>query len=214
MRILRLLCGVTLAVGVLLAVAASPARAHTSLTGSTPAAGAETGALDHVTLRFDGPVDVESLHVWLEMGDDVQPLTAFAGAAATEADVPLRPIGAGEYRLGWHLVAADGDASGGAVPFSIAAAAAASDRATGDPLAIVALLATSAALVVALARRSSVLLVAPAAALGVAGCVAVALLGQLLPVPLIAVWVAGLAGLFAVVHPGLRRTRPKELLAR
>lgn len=106
---------VLIAIGALLVLAPS-ADAHTSLESS------DVGE-DDVTLHFDTPVDATQLHTWLEIGTEVVPL----GAAVPVSDdagalrIALPADTAGDIVLGWHAIAADGDASSGTVPLSFAA---------------------------------------------------------------------------------------------
>jgi methionine-rich copper-binding protein CopC len=115
-----------------LLLAASPASAHTSLTGSDPADGAETAAPEKVTLTFSEPVRSARVVVRSEdSGAEVH-----RGAAKLDgARVVQRVKGgqpAGKYTIGYRVISADGHPVAGTLSFTVTGASAAPTDGTAE----------------------------------------------------------------------------------
>ena len=108
-----------------LLLGARPAAAHATLESSEPAARTTVTSLTRVILRFEEPVEAAGSHLWLEDADDVIDLGSAhhpdGDGRALEAAVPS--VTSGQYVVGYHVVATDGDPVVGAVPFVFAAPA-------------------------------------------------------------------------------------------
>ena len=102
--------------------APGPAAAHAALVTTTPADGATVEDLDTVVLRFASPVEPAASHLWLD-GDTIirTPLgpATTAGTDARAITVEVPPLPKGAYRLGFHVLAADGADVTGSVRFGL-----------------------------------------------------------------------------------------------
>ena len=118
----------------LVLLAASPASAHTGLSGSVPADGATTVAPDRVVLSFSGRV-LERLSAVTVVGPDGT--DAADGALTvdgTDVVQPLDgPLQAGRWTVSYRVVAADGHPLSGRLDFTVAGAMA--PPTTGTPAA-------------------------------------------------------------------------------
>jgi methionine-rich copper-binding protein CopC len=207
------------------------ADAVTALVSSTPSPGTSVDAIDAVLLRFDAPVDPAQLHLWLELDVGLMAIgpAVHTGPDTSEVSVALPPLGTGAYAVGWHLLAPDGSALTGTVPFSVGSVAAPIEQTVAAPASAevaevaalplppapppdiplaVAVFAVSVALTLAMPRRPLL------GALGIGACAAVVLATRAMPVIALTAWTAVLAVLFAAVHPGSPWIRSKEPLAR
>jgi methionine-rich copper-binding protein CopC len=131
-----------------------PAHAATNVLESS----VEPGPVDELVVRFDGPVDVAQLHLWLE-----QPAGVAAIGPATHVDgdpsvvrIAIPPGAPGARTLGWHLIGLDGVPATGTVPFEIGA-----DAPDADPLRFVGWFAAAAVVAVVLARRTALAIARP-----------------------------------------------------
>ena len=120
-RLLRLLVFVTTCFGTI-ALAAQPAAAHNSLSGSDPADGRTvTAAPRQMVLDFAKSVPLETISV--EIVDPAGIRTALTGvmhgAADTQVIVPIPGLAPGTATLRWRLVGADGHQITGRVAFSL-----------------------------------------------------------------------------------------------
>ncbi|GAA2990188.1 hypothetical protein LV75_002950 [Actinokineospora diospyrosa] len=117
-----------LAVAALATVAlAGPALAHNQLVSSTPAdkASVDSGP-STIELTFDQPVQAgENLNSIVVVGPDGTGQWQ-GGKAAVRGNVvsaPLRPLGpAGDYRVGYRILSADGHPVSGEIKFTLTAA--------------------------------------------------------------------------------------------
>lgn len=103
---------------------AGPARAHTSLVSSSPAAGSVVADLGVVTLVFSQAVSPRQVRVVVTgpAGADLA-----EGSAQVSGGTVRQPVGAltesGDHRLAYRVLAADGHPITGEVPFQVELAA-------------------------------------------------------------------------------------------
>ncbi|WP_121390932.1 copper resistance CopC family protein [Actinokineospora cianjurensis] len=127
---------------------AGPALAHNQLVSSTPADKASVGTgPSSVELTFDQPVQAgENLNTIVVVGPDGkgQWQSGKAAVRSNVVSVAMRPLGpAGDYRVGYRILSADGHSVSGEIKFTLTAAgtgtpapadeiAASADPATAD----------------------------------------------------------------------------------
>lgn len=115
---------------------AAPASAHTSLTGSTPADGAEVAAPSQVTLTFNEALRSARIVIRPEKSEaEVQ-----RGSARLDGEKVVQKIKGtlpdGKYSIGYRVISADGHPVTGVLSFTVtgtAPAGAAEPAATGKP---------------------------------------------------------------------------------
>ncbi|MEO3783268.1 copper resistance CopC family protein [Actinocorallia sp. B10E7] len=103
----------------LLLLLAAPARAHTALTGSTPADGAEIAAPSQVTLTFNEALRSAKVVIRPEKSEaEVQ-----KGAADLDGEKVVQKIKgtlpAGKYTVGYRVISADGHPVTGVLSFTV-----------------------------------------------------------------------------------------------
>ena len=132
-RLCRLVCVLVGVLAATLFIGAGVASAHDVLTGSNPAAGATVETMPAtVTLTFDQPV--QNLDAVLVVTGPNGNLFTNGPAAVDGNNVtaPLGPAGpAGQYRVAYRIVSADGHPVTGQISFTLAAAGA--GTAAGSP---------------------------------------------------------------------------------
>lgn len=111
----------------LLFFSAAPASAHTSLTGSTPADGAEVAAPSQVTLTFNEALRSARIVVRPEKSEvEVQ-----KGSARLDGEKVVQKIKgtlpAGKYSIGYRVISADGHPVTGVLSFTVTGAAVGED---------------------------------------------------------------------------------------
>ena len=107
----------------MVAVPASPASGHAALVSSQPGAGyAVTSAPAEIVLQFSEGVSLadDALTLTGPEGDHVPLRVALDEAGTAVLGVPDADLAAGEYEVGYRVVARDGDLITGTYPFGIA----------------------------------------------------------------------------------------------
>jgi methionine-rich copper-binding protein CopC len=105
--------------GALLFIPATPAFAHTELTGSSPAKDSTvTAALTAVTLTFGEPVRGRGATVEVSGSDGVSYSVGAARAVDSNVVQDIRPLPTGPIRVTWRVVASDGDTVEGTFAFT------------------------------------------------------------------------------------------------
>jgi methionine-rich copper-binding protein CopC len=119
--------------GVLLLATAGGASAHSELIGSSPGDGQRPrGAVTEVTLTFEEPVDPALTHV-VVVGDRGRAKLGGVSVDRAVVRVPVAPLDiAGDYRISYRVVSADGHPVQGSVDFTVSAASARAARALSD----------------------------------------------------------------------------------
>jgi methionine-rich copper-binding protein CopC len=119
--------------GVLLLATAGSASAHSELVGSSPGEGQRPrGAVTEVTLTFEEPVDPALTHVVL-VGVRGRPKLGAISVDRSVVRVPVTPLDvAGDYRISYRAVSADGHPVQGSVDFTVSAASARAARTLSD----------------------------------------------------------------------------------
>jgi methionine-rich copper-binding protein CopC len=122
-------CFVLLLCLFVLAAAARPAAAHTELTQSDPAPGAQLAeSPGEIRLTFSEPAGAQSQIVLL--ADGFQPVEGVAARMDSphpeQVFAPLPPLAPGNYTVQWSAVSEDGHEISGSYSFSVAETAAAS----------------------------------------------------------------------------------------
>jgi methionine-rich copper-binding protein CopC len=110
-----------LAAGALLLGPAVPATAHSLLLEATPAPGAVLAAPPtRVSLRFNNRVEKRLSRVRLVDGrGEAHDLPVRAEGPVDRLESPLPALGAGRWRLDWHVLSTDGHVVSGSVPFRV-----------------------------------------------------------------------------------------------
>jgi methionine-rich copper-binding protein CopC len=123
---MRRLAGLGVALGVVclaLLGFATPASAHNSLIGSTPANGASLAAgPDQIELRFDQPVQSgQGFNTVAVIGPNNDHWEGSAPRVDSNVvTAPVRPLGpAGAYKIGWQILSADGHPVSGELTFTL-----------------------------------------------------------------------------------------------
>jgi methionine-rich copper-binding protein CopC len=113
--------GSTVAVASLLLAPVLPARAHSLLLESSPAANAvlaEPPAM--VALRFNNRIEKRLSRLQLiDNRGQVRPLAVRPDGPPDRVEAPLPPLGPGPWRLEWHVLSTDGHVVSGIFPFRI-----------------------------------------------------------------------------------------------
>ncbi len=112
-------CGLAVLLAVLVGLAPQPARAHASLVGSDPPAGA-TVANAPATLRLDFNEPVSPLIVRL-IGPTGEAATPAVKAENSTLTITPGRLARGTHVLSWRVISADGHPVGGSVMFSVGA---------------------------------------------------------------------------------------------
>ncbi|WP_320066801.1 copper resistance protein CopC [Micromonospora sp. RTGN7] len=108
------------ALGVSLALPASPAAAHNSLTGSNPKDGARVAdAPTRVELRFLSKPDPGTTKITITGPDNVAAAGGEATFSGSRVSVPFAPGAAGLYIVGYQVASADGHPITGEVRFTL-----------------------------------------------------------------------------------------------
>ncbi len=95
------------------------ARAHSELRRSVPAPGAVlVQAPARIELVFNERVQLTALRLHRSGGEEVVLPRRTLRAADSEM-IALPPLAAGDYRVEWRIISADGHPAGGAIPFRI-----------------------------------------------------------------------------------------------
>jgi MYXO-CTERM domain-containing protein len=158
MRTKRVGIVAALGLGAALAVAAPlAASAHDGLTSSTPAAGATVATADAVALAFSDVVlslgqDQPSTAVQVSRGGRYYE-TACPAIAGRNVSTPVALGPAGQYRVVWQVVSADGHPSSGSYTFTYAPAAGTAAASGSAKPAFVVVLAAAGVLAAVLLRR-------------------------------------------------------------
>ncbi|MEV6905462.1 copper resistance CopC family protein [Amycolatopsis sp. NPDC051071] len=119
--------------GVAWLATATPALAHNVLISSDPAKGASVAAGPaKITLTFDQYVEAANVNQIAVIGPGGgQWAEGQVQVRDSVVTVPLRPLGpAGEYKIGYRILSADGHSVTGEVPFTLTAAG------TGTPASV------------------------------------------------------------------------------
>lgn len=107
-----------------LATPAAPAAAHTALSGSTPADGAEVDTVDEVVLTFNEQLRSGQLVVQDEAEKNVH--KGKVTVSGTEVKRKVRAeLPAGKYTVGYRVISADGHPVTGSLTFTVTGLAAA-----------------------------------------------------------------------------------------
>lgn len=111
--------------GLLLAVTAPVADAHTeTLAASSPAAGSVVRSVETIELRFVDRIRVDAATFTLRSGTGTTVTLAAPAYADQDRVVTLRPAAAlpdGRYRVGFQVLFPDGDPAAGVVEFEVSA---------------------------------------------------------------------------------------------
>ncbi|WP_328822611.1 copper resistance CopC family protein [Micromonospora rubida] len=108
------------ALGVSLAIPASPASAHNSLTGSNPENGARVAAApQRIELRFLAKPDPGTTKITLTGPDNVAALGGEPTFSGSRVSVPFAPGAAGLYVVGYQVASGDGHPIKGEVRFTL-----------------------------------------------------------------------------------------------
>lgn len=100
-------------------LAAAPARAHSELRRSVPAAGAVLRASpERIELHFNERVQLTALRLFGPGNAEVMLPRRPIREAATEA-IALPPLPPGAYRAEWRIISADGHPVGGSISFRV-----------------------------------------------------------------------------------------------
>src|SRR5688500_4828682 len=112
---------VTLLAGLALLLGAAPALAHTRLQGSDPSDGASLDtAPEHVALTFNEEMTPEFSTITVVGPDGARYETGAVGAEGGTVSSALLPLGpAGQYKIGYRVVSADGHPVSGEVSFTL-----------------------------------------------------------------------------------------------
>jgi copper resistance protein C len=112
---------VTLLAGLALVLGAAPALAHTRLQSSDPADGASLdSAPEHVALTFNEEMTPEFSTITVVGPDGAHYETGRVGAEGGTVSTAVLPLGpAGQYKIGYRVVSADGHPVAGEVSFTL-----------------------------------------------------------------------------------------------
>jgi methionine-rich copper-binding protein CopC len=111
------------ALGVSLALPASPAAAHNSLTGSDPADGARVAAApERIELRFLAKAEPDTTKITITGPGDVAALGGEPTFSGSRVRIPFAPGAAGDYVVAYEIASADGHPVKGKVRFTLTAA--------------------------------------------------------------------------------------------
>ncbi|WP_036372730.1 copper resistance CopC family protein [Micromonospora sp. ATCC 39149] len=106
--------------GVSLALPASPAAAHNSLSGSNPANGARVAkAPDRIELRFLAKPNPGTTKITVTGPDNVVALGGEPTFSGTRVRIPFAPGAAGLYIVGYQVTSADGHPIKGELRFTL-----------------------------------------------------------------------------------------------
>jgi methionine-rich copper-binding protein CopC len=119
-RLLRA-AAVALVAGLALLLGAAPALAHTRLQSSDPPDGASLDtAPQHVALTFNEEMSAEFSTITVVGPDGAHYETGDVGAEGGTISTALLPLGpAGQYKIGYRVVSADGHPVSGEVSFTL-----------------------------------------------------------------------------------------------
>ncbi|HET8716774.1 MAG TPA: copper resistance CopC family protein [Nocardioidaceae bacterium] len=119
--------------GLLLLIGVGGAAAHSELIGSSPGDGQRPrGAVTEVALTFEEPVDSALTHV-VVVGEGGRAKLGAVSVDRTVVRVPVTPLDvAGDYRISYRVVSADGHPVQGSIDFTVSAASARAARAMSD----------------------------------------------------------------------------------
>jgi copper resistance protein C len=119
-RLLRVVA-VTVLAGLALLLGATPALAHTRLQSSDPADGASLDtAPQHVALTFNEEMTPGFSTLTVVGPDGTHYETGEVGAEAGTVSVAVLPLGpAGQYKIGYRVVSADGHPVSGELSFTL-----------------------------------------------------------------------------------------------
>lgn len=120
-RVARLVLAVSgVALGASLALPASPAAAHNSLTGSDPRDGARIAtAPARIELRFLSRLDPATTTVTVTGPDNVAAAGGEPRFSGSRVSVPFKPGKAGLYTVGYRVASGDGHPVTGEVRFTL-----------------------------------------------------------------------------------------------
>ncbi|MEO3775484.1 copper resistance protein CopC [Micromonospora sp. B11E3] len=108
------------ALGASLALPATPAAAHNSLTGSDPKDGARIAAApEKIELRFLAKPDPNTTKITVTGPDNVPALEGTPAFSGNRVSVPFAPGAAGLYIVGYQLASSDGHPVKGEVRFTL-----------------------------------------------------------------------------------------------
>ncbi len=98
------------------------ASAHSTLTASEPAAGAEVSAPQELHLQFNKPLRLVMITLTHADGQVVTlDVAAYMAEPAAEFTLPLPELSAGEWTVTWSALGTDGHAMREDIPFTVAA---------------------------------------------------------------------------------------------
>jgi methionine-rich copper-binding protein CopC len=106
---------------VVLLLITTPASAHAVLVEAKPAANGSVAGPDvSVELRFNSRIDSVRSQLTLVLPDQtLRAISLQPSANPATLDAHITGLGAGEYRLRWQVLAADGHITRGEVPFQV-----------------------------------------------------------------------------------------------
>jgi copper resistance protein C len=115
---------VTLLAGLALLLGAAPALAHTRLQSSNPTDGASLDAApEHVSLTFNEEMSPDFSTITVVGPDGARYETGAVGAEGGTVSTAVLPLGpAGQYKIGYRVVSADGHPVSGEVSFTLTTA--------------------------------------------------------------------------------------------
>jgi methionine-rich copper-binding protein CopC len=111
----------TVAIGLVVALAATVSLAHAHLQKAVPADGAVVSpAPANVVLTFSEPARLTAC--WIQKGNTPkQKITGLATTAAQQIAIPVPKLEAGTYVLSWRVVGDDGHVVPGQIHFTVSA---------------------------------------------------------------------------------------------
>lgn len=112
---------VSLVSATVLALALSPANAHTALVSAEPVADATVSAPERITLQFNEPLEknVSSLSLMDADGNSVSLTPAGASDETSLSAMPEAPLAPGVYTVSWTAVGPDTHAVNGTLSFTV-----------------------------------------------------------------------------------------------
>jgi copper resistance protein C len=124
----------TLLAGLMLALTATPAWAHTELVAADPAEGATvSAAVSTVTLTFSEPVSQQQTTIDVIGADGTNYSTGSPRSVDAKVSQDVRPLPTGAIRVLWKTVASDGDPVQGEFSFANAFVAPTTNPPTTNP---------------------------------------------------------------------------------
>jgi copper resistance protein C len=99
----------------------TPIFPHAVLIAARPVAnGSVSGPDIDVELRFNSRIDAARSRLTLVLPNQrLRPLSLLASATPATLDAHVTGLGAGDYKLRWQVLAADGHITSGEIPFRV-----------------------------------------------------------------------------------------------